>query len=219
MIREEVSLSQSRGEERSQKRLKLEAHGCKPLQKSHKRIVSEVSRRRREVSGSISRARRLVVTVLFLLSEEEASKHHSLFSMKFNPFKIETKISELPVLNYGVAAFPRVFPPHLNPSPASLSLLQRALYFPNISGTCLLDRKTIHTADMLPGKVSIISLLSSKISEEHTKSFYEPTLEAFGGNKDFQLLQVSMFSVQGEQVGGSKRRGGVTLFETRSLDS
>lgn len=46
LIREEVSLSQSRGEERSQKRLKLEAHGCKPLQKSHKRIVSEVSRRR-----------------------------------------------------------------------------------------------------------------------------------------------------------------------------
>jgi len=61
---------------------------------------------------------------------------------------------------------------------------------------------------MLPGKVSIISLLSSKISEEHTKSFYEPTLEAFGGNKDFQLLQVSMFSVQGEQVGGSKKKRG-----------
>lgn len=99
------------------------------------------------------------------------------------------------ICSYSKKYEPRTSETFLSPSLRFLQTQfcpQRALYFPNISGTCLLDRKTKHTADMLLGKVSIVSLLSSKISEEHTKSFYEPTLEAFSGNKDFQLIQVGI---------------------------
>lgn len=43
--------------------------------------------------------------------------------------------------------------------------LQKALYFPDIEGTPLDKRETVHTTDLCLGKVSLISILSSQISE------------------------------------------------------
>lgn len=41
----------------------------------------------------------------------------------------------------------------------------RALWFPQVSGTCLADRTTKDTVEMTAGKVSVIALLNSRISE------------------------------------------------------
>ena len=42
---------------------------------------------------------------------------------------------------------------------------QKALYLPDISGTPLNQPGKVHTTDLCLGKVSVISILSSKISE------------------------------------------------------
>lgn len=73
-----------------------------------------------------------------------------------------------------------------------LTPTQKSLFFPDIRGTCLADRTQKHTADMLFGKVSIIAILTSKVSEEHTRSFYQPTLDRFMDNPNFQLVQINL---------------------------
>ncbi|KAN0065118.1 Mitochondrial ATPase complex subunit atp10 [Thecaphora frezii] len=77
-------------------------------------------------------------------------------------------------------------------SPGTLIREDRALYFPDIAGSCLADRSKRHTTDLFPGKVSVVCLLNSKISEEHTKSFYEETLKAYGDHPKFQLVQINI---------------------------
>lgn len=69
---------------------------------------------------------------------------------------------------------------------------QRALYFPDIKGTALSDGSTKHTTDMLHDKVSIVAILTSKVSEEHTRSFYNQSLERFSSDANFQLVQVNL---------------------------
>jgi branched-subunit amino acid transport protein len=43
--------------------------------------------------------------------------------------------------------------------------LQKALYFPDISGQPLTSGDKVHTTDLLAGKVTIVTVLSSKVSE------------------------------------------------------
>lgn len=71
-------------------------------------------------------------------------------------------------------------------------LTQKSLFFPDIQGTCLADRSKKHTADMLFGKVSIVAMLTSKVSEEHTRSFYQASLDRFGEDPNFQLVQINL---------------------------
>lgn len=42
---------------------------------------------------------------------------------------------------------------------------QKALYFPDVAGKSLATGETLHTTDMCVGRVSVISMLSTKISE------------------------------------------------------
>jgi mitochondrial ATPase complex subunit ATP10 len=42
---------------------------------------------------------------------------------------------------------------------------QRALYFPNIEGMRLSDKENVHTTNILAGKVSIVSIISTQMSE------------------------------------------------------
>ena len=41
----------------------------------------------------------------------------------------------------------------------------KALYFPDIEGTCLADRSKKHTADLVFGRVSIVAIMTSRVSE------------------------------------------------------
>jgi len=50
-------------------------------------------------------------------------------------------------------------------NPRVCMLVQKALYFPNIVGNRLDNGEKIHTTHMCAGKVSVIAMLSTKISE------------------------------------------------------
>ncbi|WFD19487.1 Mitochondrial ATPase complex subunit atp10 [Malassezia caprae] len=77
-------------------------------------------------------------------------------------------------------------------SPNTMIRADKSLYFPDIAGTCLADKSKKHTADMLYDRVSIVTMLTSKVSEEHTRSFYEAALERFRTHPRFQLVQINL---------------------------
>ncbi|WFD23104.1 Mitochondrial ATPase complex subunit atp10 [Malassezia equina] len=87
-------------------------------------------------------------------------------------------------------------------SPSTMIRADKALYFPNVTGTCLADKSKKYTADMLYDRVSIVAMLTSKVSEvgtttrahvqEHTRSFYEAALERFRDHPRFQLVQINL---------------------------
>ncbi|TBU25951.1 ATP10 protein-domain-containing protein [Dichomitus squalens] len=68
----------------------------------------------------------------------------------------------------------------------------KALYFPDIHGATLAGEEKAHTTNILDGKVSVVTLLTTRISEIQTAHFVEPTQKAFGSNPDFQLVQINL---------------------------
>ncbi|PIL23340.1 hypothetical protein GSI_14651 [Ganoderma sinense ZZ0214-1] len=69
----------------------------------------------------------------------------------------------------------------------------RALYFPDIHGTSLAGREEqVHTTNILEGKVSVVTLLTTRISEIQAAQFVEPTQRAFGSNPHFQFVQINL---------------------------
>lgn len=64
-------------------------------------------------------------------------------------------------------------------APSTLIRQDRARYFPNIQGTRLSDKATANTTDLFKGKVSLVSIMSSQVSEEHAKSFAEALLPLY----------------------------------------
>ncbi|RPD61372.1 hypothetical protein L227DRAFT_592925 [Lentinus tigrinus ALCF2SS1-6] len=69
----------------------------------------------------------------------------------------------------------------------------KALYFPDIQGTALAGSEDkVHTTNLLQNKVSVVALLTTRISEIQTAQFLEPTLQAFSSNPLFQFVQVNL---------------------------
>ncbi|KAH9941739.1 ATP10 protein-domain-containing protein [Epithele typhae] len=69
----------------------------------------------------------------------------------------------------------------------------KALFFPDISGTPLAGTgEKVHTTDLLAGKVSIVSLLTTRVSEVQSAQFVEPTLAAHSSNPMFQHVQINL---------------------------
>ncbi|KAK8854906.1 hypothetical protein IAR55_003645 [Kwoniella newhampshirensis] len=66
----------------------------------------------------------------------------------------------------------------------------KALFFPDISGRSLLGTN-VHSTDLLPGKTSLVSLISTRISEEHVQSFIQPVLEDVEGHPGFSFVQIN----------------------------
>lgn len=77
-------------------------------------------------------------------------------------------------------------------SPTTMIRGDRALFFPDIMGKSLADGVKRHTADMLYDRISVVAIMTSRVSEEHTRSFYGPSLERFQGHADFQLVQINL---------------------------
>jgi ATPase complex subunit ATP10 len=87
---------------------------------------------------------------------------------------------------------------------------QRALYFPNIQGTSLASRKTVHTTDLFKGRVSVVTVLTARVSEvrrcmlvwdlqglirrsqEHANSFVADVLEDWEEDPMFRYVQVRL---------------------------
>ena len=94
--------------------------------------------------------------------------------------------------------------------------LQHALYFPDIEGTALADKQSVHTTDLCRGKVTVIGMLTTAISEvclsvfcsshffltlrfshgyqEHVSSFTSLTNTTFlsQSHPQYQFLQINI---------------------------
>ncbi|CAE6421646.1 hypothetical protein ACGC1H_001847 [Rhizoctonia solani] len=77
-------------------------------------------------------------------------------------------------------------------APRVLIREDKALYFPDVKGVSLDNRSTVHTTTACTGRITLLSVLSTKISELHAQSFAEHTLEQHKGNKNFQYMQINL---------------------------
>ncbi|CDS04784.1 hypothetical protein LRAMOSA07314 [Lichtheimia ramosa] len=68
---------------------------------------------------------------------------------------------------------------------------EKAGYMPDFEGTNL-QKKPIHTTDLLAGKISLMSFVYAKYGESHVNSFVDPFLKHFGNNPDVQLVEVNV---------------------------
>lgn len=65
-----------------------------------------------------------------------------------------------------------------------------AHYFPDIAGKALTGAN-VHTTDLFAGKVSLVAVLNTRISEEHVQSFVQPVLEDWEGQPLFNYVQIN----------------------------
>ncbi|KAF9239878.1 ATPase assembly factor ATP10 [Melanogaster broomeanus] len=68
----------------------------------------------------------------------------------------------------------------------------KALYFPNLSGSRLDTHVRTHTTDICQGRVSVIAMLSTKMSEIHARGFASPTNERYLSNPLYQYVQINL---------------------------
>ncbi|KAL9933528.1 hypothetical protein V8E36_007704 [Tilletia maclaganii] len=77
-------------------------------------------------------------------------------------------------------------------APTSLIREERARWWPDWVGKRLSDGRSMSTAEALRGHVSLVSVLSSKASEEHVRSFVAPTLASFASAPGFQSVSINV---------------------------
>ncbi|KAK7686018.1 hypothetical protein QCA50_010829 [Cerrena zonata] len=77
-------------------------------------------------------------------------------------------------------------------APRVLIREDKARYFPDITGTPLNSSEKLHTTSMCLGKVSIISLLSSKMSEIQTTMLIKPTNDTYSSHPLYQHIQINL---------------------------
>ncbi|KAL1409071.1 Mitochondrial ATPase complex subunit atp10 [Vanrija albida] len=75
-------------------------------------------------------------------------------------------------------------------APPVLIREDHALYFPDISGKALTGAQ-VHTTDLFRGRVSLVSIVNTRVSEEHVQSFVEPVLEDWAGQQGFNYVQIN----------------------------
>ncbi|KAJ9125214.1 hypothetical protein QFC22_000168 [Naganishia vaughanmartiniae] len=109
-------------------------------------------------------------------------------------------------------------------APPVLIRQDKALYFPNIQGTSLASRKTTHTTDLFKGRISIVTVLTARVSEEHANSFVADVLEDWEEDPLFRYVQLfvsglkrsipehrwSGYMIAGGEWGGLKEPLGIT---------
>ncbi|KAI0701366.1 ATP10 protein-domain-containing protein [Cytidiella melzeri] len=77
-------------------------------------------------------------------------------------------------------------------APPVLIRESKARYFPDIAGTSLATKDKVYTTDLLLKKVSLISMLSTKISEIQTHMFTEPTCAQYSADPHFQHIKINL---------------------------
>ncbi|KAG0695922.1 ATPase assembly factor ATP10 [Suillus ampliporus] len=68
----------------------------------------------------------------------------------------------------------------------------KALYFPNIVGSSLDTKSKKHTTSMCEGRISVISMLSTRMSEIHVNGFTTPTNARYLSNPLYQYVQINL---------------------------
>jgi len=77
-------------------------------------------------------------------------------------------------------------------APQVLIREDKALYFPNVVGNRLDDGVKAHTTDMCAGKVSVIAMLSTTMSELHATSYTQSLHDLYSENPAFQYIQINL---------------------------
>ncbi|KAH9031649.1 ATP10 protein-domain-containing protein [Lactarius pseudohatsudake] len=77
-------------------------------------------------------------------------------------------------------------------APKVLIREDKALYFPNIIGNRLDSGVRAHTTPMCAGKVSVIAMLSTKISELHATSYTKTLNSTYQGHPLYQYVQINL---------------------------
>ncbi|ORY35395.1 ATP10 protein-domain-containing protein [Naematelia encephala] len=75
-------------------------------------------------------------------------------------------------------------------APPVLIREDKALYFPNIAGKNLNSEKS-NTTKILEGKVSLVSIISTRLSEEQVRTLVPPVLEDQEGKPGFAYVQIN----------------------------
>ncbi|KAG1748270.1 ATPase assembly factor ATP10 [Suillus paluster] len=68
----------------------------------------------------------------------------------------------------------------------------KALYFPNIVGSSLDTKSKKHTTSICEGRISVISMLSTRMSEIHVNGFTTPTNTRYLSNPLYQYVQINL---------------------------
>ncbi|KAF5345925.1 hypothetical protein D9758_011419 [Tetrapyrgos nigripes] len=76
-------------------------------------------------------------------------------------------------------------------APKVLVREDKALYLPNITGTALSDGQVKHTTSMCMGKISVLSILNSKISENHSAGFTSRTHARYSSHPLYQHIHIN----------------------------
>jgi len=77
-------------------------------------------------------------------------------------------------------------------APSKMIRQEAALYFPDIVGKTLDNGTPAHTTHLCQGKVSVISMLSTKMSEVQTASVVDLTNKAFLSNQNYRFVQINL---------------------------
>ncbi|TFY77872.1 hypothetical protein EWM64_g6136, partial [Hericium alpestre] len=77
-------------------------------------------------------------------------------------------------------------------APSVLIREDKALYFPNIKGVRLDNGQPVHSTHMCAGKISVISMLSTKISEYHASSFTDRVNQLYQEHPSYQYIQINL---------------------------
>lgn len=77
-------------------------------------------------------------------------------------------------------------------APRVLIREDKALYFPDVTGVTLENRSTVHTTTACAGRITLLSVLSTKISELHAQSFVDLALKTHKNKKSFQYMQINL---------------------------
>ncbi|KAI9509244.1 ATPase assembly factor ATP10, partial [Russula earlei] len=77
-------------------------------------------------------------------------------------------------------------------APSVLIREDKALYFPNVVGSRLDNGVKTHTTHMCAGKVSVIAMLSTKISEIHARSYAKSLNDLYREHPVYQYIQINL---------------------------
>ncbi|KAF9530283.1 F1F0 ATP synthase assembly protein Atp10 [Crepidotus variabilis] len=77
-------------------------------------------------------------------------------------------------------------------APRVLIKEEKALYLPNIHGKSLVGGERKNTTDLMPGKVSLLGMLGTRVSEAHVQSFTATTYARYSSNPFFQFIHINL---------------------------
>ncbi|KAG6830109.1 hypothetical protein H0H92_002158 [Tricholoma furcatifolium] len=77
-------------------------------------------------------------------------------------------------------------------APNSLIREDKSLYLPNIKGKSIDDGTEKDTTIMCYGRVTVLSMLGTRMSEVHSKGFITPTFQRYSSNPLFQHVQINL---------------------------